>query len=349
MSAAHTAQTCQIVRNRSILKHLTMQQTSFFSQNSSNLPVTLRGPEHCLNENKQHVSQTVTDNNYDNFVLDNPVDMTVNNTANDVTEIVYLNRKSTDECALMVLIGNRHHKAVWDSGAGKCVISFDCYQSIPAKYKTELYSSSMKIKAANDTFITNKGECDMTFETGDKRFTFPFLCSGQLSHQIILGHSFAKAFYIATWWDQDDITYLTRHGKPFEQTIPSRTINALVFCTENIVIPPYSNGYIQCKVPKEKLKASLDKNCVFEPSYRHRSNYVNCTTYEGIVTLDDSVVTLGTFNMVMTNRSNKHIKVTKPHTMGMLKTCDEDQICTIHRVPTFEQKPVKEKEVKSGR
>ena len=33
--------------------------------------------------------------------------------------------------------------------------------------------------------------------------------------------------------------------------------------------------------------------------------------------------------------------------MGMLKTCEEDQICTIHKVVTFEQKPVKEKGVKS--
>ena len=33
--------------------------------------------------------------------------------------------------------------------------------------------------------------------------------------------------------------------------------------------------------------------------------------------------------------------------MGMLKSCQEDHICTIHRVVTFEQKPVKEKEVKS--
>ena len=61
-----------------------------------------------------------------------------------------------------------------------------------------------------------------------------------------------------------------------------------------------------------------------------------------IVTLDDSVVSSGTFNLVMTNRSNKHIKVTKGHTIGMLKTC-EDQICTIHRFVTFEQWPVKEK------
>ena len=187
----------------------------------------------------------------------------------------------------------------------------------------------------------------MTFVIADERFTFPFLCSDQLSQQSILGHNFAKAFHIGTWWDQDDIMYLTRHSKLFEQAIPSSTINALVICTESIVILSYSNGYIQCKVPKEKLKASLGKNCVFEPSYKHRSNYVNCTAYEGIVTLDDSVVSSGTFNIVMTNRFNKYIKVATGPTMGMLKTCEGDQICTIHKVVTFEQKPVKEKEVKS--
>ena len=287
------------------------------------------------------------DKNCDNLVLDNPVDKTVNDVANDETEIVHLHRKSADECALMVLLGNRHHKALWDSGAGKCVMSFDCYQSILTKYKTELYPSRIKMKAANGTFITNKGECDLTFEVGDERFTFPFLCSDQLSQQIILGYNFAKVFHIGTRVDQDDSMYLTRYGKPFEQTIPSSTINALVFCTESMFIPPYSNAYIQCKVPKEKLRDSLGKNCVFEPSYKHRLNYVCCTTYEGIVTLDDSVVTSGTFNIVMTNKSNKHIKVTKDHTMGMLKTCEEDQICTIHRVATFEEKPVKEMEVNS--
>ena len=57
-------------------------------------------------------------------------------------------------------------------------------------------------------------------------------------------------------------------------------------------------------------------------------------------------VSSGTFNIVMTKTSNKHIKVTKGHTMGMLKT-SEDQIWTIHRVVAFEQRPVKEKEVKS--
>ena len=43
-------------------------------------------------------------------MLDSSVDKSVNITANDDHEIVHLNRKAADECALMVLIGNRYHK-----------------------------------------------------------------------------------------------------------------------------------------------------------------------------------------------------------------------------------------------
>ena len=42
--------------------------------------------------------------------------------------------------------------------------------------------------------------------------------------------------------------------------------------------------------------------------------------------------------IVMTNNSNQHVKVTKNQTLGMLKSCDQDQICTIHRLVTFEPK-----------
>ena len=49
----------------------------------------------------------------------------------------------------------------------------------------------------------------------------------------------------------------------------------------------------------------------------------------------------------MTNRSNRHIKVNNNHTMGVLRSCEEDQICTIQKIVTFEQKPKKGKEEKS--
>ena len=74
---------------------------------------------------------------------------------------------------------------------------------------------------------------------------------------------------------------------------------------------------------------------------------MNCTTYEGIVTLHDSVVNSGTFKIVMTNRSNRQVKITKHQTMGMLKNCEEDWICTIHKIVAFEQTSKKGKEVKS--
>ena len=42
----------------------------------------------------------------------------------------------------------------------------------------------------------------------------------------------------------------------------------------------------------------------------------------------------------MTNNSNQHIKVTKNQTLGMLKSCEQEQICTIHRLVTFEHKQI---------
>ena len=325
----------------------------------------LRGNNTCLNYNRLQGSQNADVNiTKSDTVNKNPVlhdqhvftkvklstDEPCTNVTHDLTEeaeVVHINRKSADECALMLLIGNRDHKALWDADADRYVMSYDCYQSIPQKCKTELFDSRRRIKAANGTYIKNNREWDITFVIGDERFVVPFPCSDQLSQQVILGHKFAKALHIGTWWDQpNDIEYLMLNGKPVEQIIPSSTIKALVFCTESTIIPPYSNGYIPCKVSKEKLRASVGKNCLFDPSFKHGANYVNCTTYEGIVTLDASVVNSGTFKIVMTNRSNRHVKITKHQAMGMLKNCEEDQICAIHRIVTFEQTSKKGKEVK---
>ena len=41
----------------------------------------------------------------------------------------------------------------------------------------------------------------------------------------------------------------------------------------------------------------------------------------------------------MTNNSNQH--VTKNQTLGVLKSCDQDQICTIHKLVTFEPKSLR--------
>ena len=87
------------------------------------------------------------------------------------TEIVYIGRKSHNECAVITTIGNRSQKAFWDSGAGRCVISFDSYNSICHKSQTELFPSKTRIKPANGTFIMNKGECDITLRINDEQFT----------------------------------------------------------------------------------------------------------------------------------------------------------------------------------
>ena len=209
---------------------------------------------------------------------------------------------------------------------------------IPDKYKTDLFSSNIKIKAANGTIINNNGECDITFRIGTEKFTFPFLCSDQLSQAIIISHNFCNTLNIGTVWTSPDILSLTYEGRTIAQCIRTKGINALVFCAENTIIPPFSNAKIPCRAPKVKSLSNIAPSVIFEPTYRHRANYVNCHTHDGLVTLDEHAVSSGSFNIVMTNNSNQHVKVTKNQTLGTLKSCDSDQICTKHRLVTFEPK-----------
>ena len=91
------------------------------------------------------------------------------------TEILHIGRKSQHKCPVMTVIAARSQKPLRDSGAGRSVISYGCYNSLHHKYKTELFPSSVKIRAASGMFIPNKGECDVTFKINKERFTFPFL------------------------------------------------------------------------------------------------------------------------------------------------------------------------------
>ena len=137
----------------------------------------------------------------------------------------------------------------------------------------------------------------------------------------------------------NDTLFLTLNGEPFAETEPINDLNALILCSETTIIPPYSNGYIPCKMPIVKRKANLNKTCVFEPSYKHRSTYSMCNTYDGIVTITEEVVKSGTFKVVMTNRSNKHVKINNNQTLGMLRSCQNEQICSLHEIVTFEPIP----------
>ena len=214
---------------------------------------------------------------------------------------------------------------MWDSGTCKCVIPLESYQTVPNKYKTELFPSNIRIKAANGSIINNNGECDITFRMGSEKFTFNFWCSDQLSQSVILAHNFCNTSNIGTVWTVPDIMSLTYEGQPIAQCTKTQAINALVFCTESIVIPPFSNAKIQLKVPKLKFHSGTAPCIIFEPSFRHRSNCVDCHTYEGLVTFDKNIANSGSFNIVMTNNSCQFVKITKNQTLGMLKSCDSDQ------------------------
>ena len=116
--------------------------------------------------------------NQKNETIDDNMQHQTNNIDNkdqnysESTKIIHIGTK--DDCSILIKTGERNYKALWDSDAGKCVISYDKYKTIPEKLKTQLFPSKILIKAANGSLIENKGECDITFEIGPVRFTFTF-------------------------------------------------------------------------------------------------------------------------------------------------------------------------------
>ena len=54
------------------------------------------------------------------------------------TDIVHIGRNSQNECAIITSIGNTDQKALWDSGAGRCVnpmnVTIDCIPNTKLNY-----------------------------------------------------------------------------------------------------------------------------------------------------------------------------------------------------------------------
>ena len=87
---------------------------------------------------------------------------------------------------------------------------------------------------------------------------------------------------------------------------------------------------------------------LFEPTYRHKSRYAHCDTYEGFVTTDNQMTRSSSSNIIMTNNSTRHTMIHAHETIGMLKSVDNTQVCTIHKIVTLHDPPLDDKNLSSS-
>ena len=122
---------------------LRIQKLSCPSQPHPALSVELGGPSHIPIS-----SQNDSVNEFVNIATDpsptgNP-QINFNYTCQpQTTDVVHISRKK-NECSFLLKIGDRRQQALWDSGAARCVLSHNFYQSIPSKFKTELFPSQSR-------------------------------------------------------------------------------------------------------------------------------------------------------------------------------------------------------------
>ena len=88
-------------------------------------------------------------------------------------------------------------------------------------------------------------------------------------------------------------------GHIIAATVSTQAINALVQCAESIILPPYSNVLVKCKIPKVLKSKNYERILVFEPSYRHKSDFAYCKMYKGTVVMDDEVINSHIFSIAM--------------------------------------------------
>ena len=288
----------------------------------------------CTNKSIDELSKSLDDTNTKSKKRLRNLDRNVISFSKADTEIVEINQNT--ECCIDIKIGDRKYKTLWDTGAGKCVISKEQYLSLPEKEKTPLLHSNVVIRGAEGSLIKNDGECEINFQLGPVKFTFPFLVSSALTQGIILGYNFKRAYKIGSDWTKNDEMYLKMKGQFLTTTISTKDINTLVQCTETTIIPPRSNAKIPCKASKLAIQENMGKVCRFEPSKRLSSENSFWFAHDGIVVIDKEVKSSGIFHIVMSNKSHQTIKVSRNYSLGLLKSCDQKNIETIHKIASFE-------------
>ena len=82
------------------------------SQVIENAPESLRGSTFCEENIRYSTSHVNTSN------------------IGSETEIAHIGRKSQNKYTVIVMIGARSQKALWDFGVGRCIISYDCHNSL---------------------------------------------------------------------------------------------------------------------------------------------------------------------------------------------------------------------------
>ena len=80
---------------------------------------TPQAPDNCINRDLTDLKTVNTESHIQDQTSNNDTN-SPDNPDLETTEIVHVGTK--DDCSILIKIGDKNHKALWDSGAGKCEI-----------------------------------------------------------------------------------------------------------------------------------------------------------------------------------------------------------------------------------
>ena len=87
----------------------------------------------CPSQDMEYMPEPLRGSAFSEEVIRHSASHVSTSTLGSEAEIIHIGRRSQNKCAVIMVIGARSQKALWDSGGGRCVISYDCYNSLHPK------------------------------------------------------------------------------------------------------------------------------------------------------------------------------------------------------------------------
>jgi hypothetical protein len=207
----------------------------------------------------------------------------------------------------LVNFGNLTVRSLIDSGSSVSLINKKIFEKL--KPKPKLSKTKICLKTVDNKQVNVLGFISVEVKLNNLKIFHQFVVVSNISQNVILGKDFLNSNGCRIFYDINCL--MIQNVKVPMQN--DREISSILRSKKNVILKPFSVNTIQCKV---KERSALYKNkcydiCSLETGFISKTQHVH---------LQSKSVRFQAQNIpvVITNTSNKHVKLKRGCTIGRL-------------------------------
>ena len=224
------------------------------------------------------------------------------------------------DCPTITVHARKCYKAVIDSGAAILLIRYSMYHLIDNSFKTPIQPTNTKLNTVDRLPMTALGMIVLHLRIAGFKFTHNLIiCNRLLDTEIIFCVDVQKKFSISYAWDKAKNWHIQRDGKFLTYTRNCEQKATIGIVKLTLKILPRHNGVIPIKITGQAINEHMACFITDEDSTKGRDPNVNIIN--GILNIKGKT----SFNIFISNYTNKHIMFNKGEYVGHLEPAIEDR------------------------